>query len=380
VATPNIVLVGQHSRDAQRKRDSYARAARGLGLAVRLRPDKATIGILPCSDFSALIAARLCRRWGVPGPEPLAVQVALTKSLAYEFLSARGFRTLPWFIPMEKRDLGWPFRGPVIVKPEQGSGSYSPHPWGYRRFESLAAFRRFLGRNRLTEAFFAWQSMPGPGIGRYIVMQYSPGPMHAVMAVTGSGRPILFDTHTLRPLGDNLVIDWQIHGVRHRDTAQAVAMVERLAEFGLRHSVIYLQCVERGGHLYPIDVNLRPATSWGTLIDALGLPAFEGLLACMLDLRKSLKIAWPAPYVGFRRLKLPLRPGRFRIRFGAGAIPLISEFRYDPRSPDDRVCAYPSFGVLLDDPREFDSRARAVISASRVEGRGKARALRLALR
>ena len=133
----NIVVLRSDSYESLMKAQAYADAARRLGLSVRSYPDAGTMAILPASDSRGLDAAWMSRTCGVPGPDPAAVAIARSKSLTYEFLQRKGFDLLPWFVPVHEQDLHRAFAGPIIVKPDSGSGSSSPLPWGYRVFESL---------------------------------------------------------------------------------------------------------------------------------------------------------------------------------------------------------------------------------------------------
>jgi hypothetical protein len=363
----NIVLLGTDSRDSQAKARYYARAAHELGLGVRRYPDHGTLAVLPCSDFLAVDAARLARAHGLPGPDPLAVTIAGDKSLAYEFLRSRGFRTLFWHVPAREEDLGIPFDGPVIVKPEKGSGSFAGYPWAYRTFGSLRAFGRWLKQRKLHRKFFEYQRRPDSLLGRFFVMHYAPTSLiHAVSAVIGDRKieecavgELSTDAETKMPMS-------MIVGKRHPDAGAGFAMIEALAAAGLRRSVVYLQCIEHEGKLYPIDVNLRTGTLWAAAAEGLDLRLHTRILAFQLGIEARLQFRWPVPYVGVWRMPLPLESGRRRVVFGDGCIPLITELSYDPEKPYDIGHAWPMFAMKFRRYEDFDARADAVMASAEV--------------
>ncbi len=363
----NIVLLGTDSRESHSKAKHYAEAARELGLAVRTHPDQRTIGVFPCSDHSAGETASLCRLHGIPGPDPIAVAIASNKSHAYHFLASEGFRVLYWHTPVCEDDLAGDFDRPIIVKPECGSGSFARHDWGYRTFRNVSAFRRYLEARRLKRAFFTHQENPYSGSGRYIFMEYVDArDLYIVAAVVGDRNLAVCLRGSARIMPGPKVLDRILVGKPHRDADSIVEMITAFAKAGLRRTVVYVQCVERGGRLYPIDINLRPGTMWELAADALGLRLYTRMLGFMLGLEDRFRFKWPAPYVGIRRMNLPLSDGRRKVRFGPGCIPLISKLSYDPEKPYDLGHAWPMFAVLCDRPEQFDSRARAVIKAARI--------------
>lgn len=71
-------------------------------------------------------------------------------------------------------------------------------------------------------------------------------------------------------------------------------MIQSLHDIGLRQSIIYIQCVEKGGELCPIDINLRPGTMPDRAFHGLGLPFYTAALAYMLGLAETLDFSWPA--------------------------------------------------------------------------------------
>jgi hypothetical protein len=362
----NLVFLGTDSRDSELKLRACARAARALGFRSQKQPDAWTAGIFPLSDFRALDAAWMCKSHGIAGPDPIAVCVAASKSLTYQFLRNRGFELLRWLVPVRQADLHAPLRGPVIVKPDSGSGSYSQQPWGYRVFDSLRDFRRYLHAGKLTDRFLETQVLVRDQ--RHVVMDYVETPqVQSIATVVRAGRPLLYDTSSITELPGAKVVGRILIGERHPDTARVVKMAEALAAAGLRRSVIYFQCVERRGRLYPIDCNLRPGAVWGRGAVALKVPVYEELLAVMLGLKRAPAIRWPAPYVGIARVPLAPRKGRFRYEFAdPDAIAVNAETRYDPSRPYDVGQAWPMFALACAQREEFDRRADAVSASTRL--------------
>jgi hypothetical protein len=363
----NLVLLGTDSRDSQAKAGYYTRAAHELGLEVRDYPDRGTLAVLPCSDFLAVDAARLARACGIPGPDPLMVTIAGDKSLAYEFLRARGFRTLFWHVPMREEDLGIAFDGPVIVKPEKGSGSFAGYPWAYRTFGSLREFGAYLKRHRLYRKFFEYQKRPDSLLGRFFVMAYANTDfIQSVAAVIGDKRVEECAAGELRTDPETKMPMSMIVGKRHREADTAFAMIKALAQAGLRRSVVYLQCIEHRGRLYPMDVNLRTGTLWAAAAEGLDLHLHARILAFQLGLERNLRFRWPAPYIGVWRMPLPLKGGRRRVVFDNGCVPLITELSYDPNKPYDIGHAWPMFAMKFDRREDFYARADAVMADAEV--------------
>jgi hypothetical protein len=343
----NIVPLSTDSVESSEKARSWARAARRLGLSVRAHPDRSTLAVLPCSDSRLRDAAWLARSHGVPGPDPAAAVVVASKALAYDFLRGKGFDMLFSYVPLAGADLELKFERPVIVKPEYGSGTYAPHPWGYQVFESMAELRAHFRRARLERRFFEYQAMPDPRAGRYLIMEYVPsGWTHAVQCIVGDGEVEVFDQFscTLRP--ESMTVKTVVLGERLAQERKLVAMAREFARLGLRRSLLTIQCVERAGTLYPIDFNVRVGALFDRFNKKRDLGFYECALRFLLGESESMGFAWPAPRVGIHRMYLPLRPGRWRAHFGAGAIPLVSEVAYDPRKPYDFGYAWPGFAVL----------------------------------
>jgi len=363
----NIVLLALGGSESQAKSRQYESAARALGLEVAPYPDGRTLAVLPCTDSLATEAAWLAHSYGVAGPDPLAVSIAVHKPLAYRFLESRGFGSLFWYVPLQRPDLDADFDRPVIVKPERGTGSYGPHPWGYRAFASVAAFRRYLQRERLMERFLANQLAPLPNTGRYLLMEYiGSSAVHSITAVVGARKVELAYSTAMTTKPGTPIVDWMLFGFRHPRMRRMLAMIEALAEAGLRRSVVYLQCVDKGGELFPIDVNLRPGSMWNEVTRAFDIPFFPRALAFMLDQAPRMRIELPAPYVGVRLLVSRPVPGHRKASFGAPCVPLVSDLFYDPKQPSDRGRAWPMFAIACGSRQEFERRAALVARSTRI--------------
>jgi hypothetical protein len=272
---------------------------------------------------------------------------------------------LRWCVPQSGRDLGVPWAGPVFVKPDAGSGSVSAKPWGYRAFDSLRDFQRFLSRGDRMRELYEAQRDP---MQRHVVMEYVPArELWSIATVAGDGPAVLYDTNLMHAMPRWNVIERLLIGARHPDTGTAVRMARALAAAGLRRSVIYVQCAQRGGRLYPMDLNLRPGTMWSHCAQALKVPAHEEILAVLLGLKARPSIRWPAPYVGVARVPMRRGPAQVAAEFRhPAAIPLIERTSFDRSRPLDSGHAWPRFAVLCQRPADFARTARAVIAAARI--------------
>ena len=308
MAPRNVVLLSTGSSESESKSKHYARAAAQLGFGVRAHPDRRTAAVVACSDYRAVDAAWLCQRYGIPGPDPIAATIATHKSLAYSFLRAQGFRMLHWQVPLGGEELRDGFDRPVIVKPDRASGSFSRHPWGYRVFASTSAFHAWLVRNGQLRRFERYQAEPSSWSGRYLVMEYvASRNLYGVAALVGERHATVYDAHEMRTMPGSMVVDRILFGERHRDAPSVARMAAAFAGIGLRRSIVYLQCVERAGRLYPIDINLRPGTMFDLAVDALRLPFYDWALAAFTGRARAARFRWPHRRVGVRRIALALR-------------------------------------------------------------------------
>ena len=363
-APGNIVLLRTYSHESRVKAEQYADAARALGLDVRSAPDRRTVAVLPTSDFRALEAAWMAHTYGVPGPDPVMVAIATSKSLTYEFLRRRGFALLRWRVPVWERDLEAAFAGAVFVKPDFGSGSAAVKPWSYRAFDSLADFHRFLRRSGRMTAFLAAQRDPRQ---RHLVMErVAVREEWGIATVAGDGPALLYDTHAMYPMADSSVVGRSLVGARHPGTGTIVRMARALAAAGLRRSVIYFQCLRRGERLYPMDLNLRPATMWSHATAVLKNGAYEEILGVLLGLKRRPAISWPAPYMGLARLPMK-RPGSVLAEFRhPQAVPIVERTYLNRSRPSVLGDAYPIFAVPCERPQDFARKARAIIASTRI--------------
>jgi hypothetical protein len=241
----------------------------------------------------------------------------------------------------------------------------SAKPWGYRAFDSLRDFQRFLGRGERMREFYEAQRDPQQ---RHLVMEYVPArELWSIATVAGDGPAMLYDTNLMHAMPRWNVIERLLIGARHPDTGTALRMARALAAAGLRRSVIYVQCVQRGGRLHLMDLNLRPGTMWSQCAQVLKVAAHEEILAVLLGLKARPSIRWPAPYVGVARVPMRCGPARVAAEFRhAAAIPLIERTSFDRSRPLDNGYAWPRFSVLCKRPSDFARTARAVIAATRV--------------
>jgi len=342
----NIVLLASHSRESAAKEQQYRSAAEALGLEVVPYPNARTLGVFACSDFRSVDAANLSALHGVAGPDVLATTIATQKSLAYRHFSGHGFSTLWAHAPQRVEDLLLDLPYAIIVKPDKGSGSFAEHPWAYQRYRSLHHFHDWLAAQDLLEAFLAYQNDPNSWYGRYLTMEYiGDSDVYTAAAVAGLDRLVIHESGRLRFTRDSMQCEWMLLGESHPRHEQIGRMIQSLHDIGLRQSIIYIQCVEKEGDLCPIDINLRPGTMPDRAFHGLELPFYKAALAYMLGLASTLEFVWPAPYVGIRRVVLPLQQGRRQAAFGAGCVPLIRELAYDSRRPYDLGHAWPMFAV-----------------------------------
>ncbi|WP_429941542.1 hypothetical protein [Achromobacter xylosoxidans] len=342
----NIVLLASHSRESAAKEKQYHAAARALGLEVVSYPDANTLGVFACSDFRSVDAANLAALHRVAGPDVLATTIATQKSLAYRHFARSGFSTLWTHAPLRAEDLLLDLPYAIIVKPDKGSGSFAEHPWAYQRYESLRHFHEWLASRDLLEAFLAYQNDPNSWYGRYLTMEYiGDSDVYTAAAVAGPKKIEIHEGGRLRFTRDSMQCEWMLLGQRPPRHERIGHMIQSLHDIGLRQSIIYIQCVEKGGELCPIDINLRPGTMPDRAFHGLGLPFYTAALAYMLGLAETLEFSWPTPYVGIRRLVLPLEHGRRQATFGAECVPLIRELAYDSSRPYDLGHAWPMFAV-----------------------------------
>jgi hypothetical protein len=361
----NVVLLGADGRESKAKVRHYAAAAATLGLDVVDYPDSRTLGIVSCSDFRAAEASWLAQAHGIPSADPLAATIATSKSLVYQAMQRAGFDSLWFCIPRRDEDLlRASHRGAVIVKPDRGSGSFAEHPWAYRIFDSVSAFRETLIEEDLLEAFLAYQNDPPLHHGAYLVMEFVDSHLSTTAAVVGPQDIVFYESGTVEMAHS----EWRLKGAWNTlgwpDPAHpARAFVEALAHQGLTRSVVYVQSVEKNGRLYPIDFNLRPSTMGDYAIDALGLPFYEAALAFQLGLSSRLEFQWPQRCIAIRRVLVPLVHGERSVDYGPDCVPLVHAVHYDDSRPYDVGDAWPMFAVTGDSVEACRARAEAIAQA-----------------
>ncbi|MGV2895792.1 hypothetical protein ACNPPY_08340 [Achromobacter sp. AGC78] len=359
----NIVLLSSYSRESVAKEKQYKAAAHTLGLGVAEYPDAQTVGVIACSDFRSVDAANLAALHGVAGPDVLATMLATQKSLAYRFFAQRGFATLWAHAPLRVEDLKLNLPHQIIVKPDKGSGSFAEHPWAYQRYDSLQHFHDWLVEQQLLEAFLAYQNDPNSWYGRYLTMEYiGDSDVYTAAAVAGPEGFTVYEGGRLRFTTDSLQCEWMLLGQRHPRHEEIEGMIQALYDVGLRQSIIYIQAVEKDGRLCAIDINLRPGTMPDRAFQGLGLPFYQTALAYMLGMAVSLDFTWVAPYIGIRRVVVPLQHGRRTAEFGAGCVPLIGELAYDSNRPFDLGHAWPMFAVTGQNDDECAQLAESLAS------------------
>jgi len=363
----NVVLLGADGRESKAKVRHYAAAAAALGLDVAAYPDRATLGVISCSDFRAAEASWLAQAHGIHAADPLAATIATSKSLAYQAMRRAGFDSLWFIVPRRDEDLQRAqYDGPVIVKPDRGSGSFAAHPWAYRMFDSVAAFRAAMIEEDLLDAFLAYQNDPPLSHGAYLVMEFVDSHLSTTAAVVGKQDIVFYESGTVEMAHS----EWRLKGAWNTlgwpDPAHpARAFVETLVAQGLTHSVIYVQSVEKDGRLYPIDFNLRPSTMGDYTIEAMNLPFYEAALAFQLGLSNDFAFQWPHRCIAIRRVLVPLVHGTREVDYGPACLPLVRSVHYDDARPYDVGDAWPMFAVTGDSVDACRARAEAI--ALRVE-------------
>lgn len=366
-AAGNIVLLTGSSGESREKARSWARAAATLGLKVCRTPDRGTRAVLACSDHRFVDAAWLAQAYGAPGPDPAAAVIASSKALAYQYLRSRGFPMLPFIVPESEDELAVPWSGPVMVKPEHGSGSFAVHPWGYRVFDSLRGLRQFLARGRHGDAFFENQARPHPDSGRYFVMEYvETQRLYTTHFALSDRKVAAYDHWVTYTHPETRQVESQFCGQRHPRSGDIAAMARAFLRLGLRRTLLTIQCVERGGRLFPIDFNFRVAPTVDRLWTVLRSSFYVDALRFLTGRSPKLDFAWPSPRMGIHRLLGFKAPRGARVRFGPECIPLVDSVSYDPRKPYDIGYVFPMFAFRCRDHADFHSRLRAALSDIRV--------------
>ena len=364
---PNIVLLGVGSRDSRHRARNWKKAARARGLAVRSYPDRATRAVIPCTDLRVVDAALLGRMHGVPGPDPVAATIVTSKALAFEFLRSHGFDVLFSRVPSCRQDLDLPFRRPIMLKPERGSGGVGAHPWAYRTFDGTADLKRYLSRAGVENRFFEYQTDPHPVAGRYFIQEFVETKwLHVVRMSISETGPSVFEKSAFTVHPRLMKVENRISGEPLPGIERIVAMAREFGRLGFHRAILLIQCVRARGVLQPIDFNFRISAAFDLQNEALGLDYYEKALAFLLGHEGRVAYSSPKPHIGVHHMYLRPRKGRYEVEFGADCIPLITQVTYDPKKPYDYGHAWPAFAVICRDRRDFLRQVREVVDSAKI--------------
>src|SRR5262249_47541960 len=148
-----------------------------------------------------------------------------------------------------------------------GSGHLSKHPWGYRRFSSMQAFRRYLRQNRLENLFLRYQRDPEPSTGRYFATRYvNSTQQHVILMAVSESRVSVVDEYSKFGIGPHKRAQYKIHGDRcEKSAARIVDMMHEFRKLGFHRAIVSVQCFDCRGVLQPFDFNLRTSPSFDLL-------------------------------------------------------------------------------------------------------------------
>jgi hypothetical protein len=304
---------------------------------------------------------------GVPGPDPVAATIVTSKALAFEFLRSRGFDVLFSRVPLHPRDLGFPFKRPIILKPERGSGGVGVHPWAYRTFDGTGDLKRYLSRARMERRFFEYQRDPHPIAGRYFIQEFIDTKwLHVVRMSIGEKRTSVFEQSAFTVHPGSKKVESRISGEPLPGMQRIVAMAREFGRIGFRPAILLIQCVRASGVLQPIDFNFRISAAFDLQNEVLGLNYYEKALAFLLGQEDRITYSSPRPHIGVHHMYLRPRKGRYEVEFGAGCIPLITQVTYDPKKPYDYGHAWPAFAVICRDRRDFMRQVKKVVDSAKL--------------
>lgn len=308
---PHLLLLAAPSRESRDKAAHFTAAAEALGLTARVivtgRPEQAEAMAgdgairfaLACSDALALPAAKLNARHGCGGLPPDLVATLADKATGIPLLSrALDLPVLPQCLPQTADDIPrWSWPGRIIVKPTRSAGGWSPRPWGYRIFDSSAAFLHWLRAEKLEADFFAEQQRPG--LLGPALLQAAPA-THRTEAVlillTASRLQVVcraqgeFETEVIEGIGPR----WRRVQYGGDAAPELVACLPRLQAAGVGRGILYLQGLRSPQGLHLIDINLRLSSGWDWMVAAADLSAHRRLLAALL-FDTPFDAALPAP-------------------------------------------------------------------------------------
>jgi hypothetical protein len=368
----SVLILGSHSGYSRSKGRHLSESAASLGLLPVTALARHTTGVLITSDSRALDAALICKTYGLSGPSLEAAVVLSSKALAYNYLAACGCRVLPWTIPREWADLSCSLAAKVILKPERGSGQVGPHPWSYRVFDDLGDFADFLRKRRLVRRFFEYQRSPSAESGRYLAMEFVPGPKQFGITAVYSGQAYqVCNTWSSRRMpGSHVFSSRFLMGDEPADIPEALRVFDAVLELGWKRAMLSVQFVQKGTVLYPIDINLRASSVFDLAVGRLGQGFHLQALRCMFGDAVRIDSGLPQPYLGVVRVPVPLESTPRRALFPRTVTPLLTRIRFDPARPYDHSRAYPVFAFACRSEREFLRRSDQAIAETRICAEG----------
>lgn len=308
---PPLLLLAAPSRESRDKAAHFAAAADSLGLSSRVmvtgRPeqaeamagDGAILFALACSDALALPAAKLNARQDCGGLPADLVALLADKATGIPWLCRRlGLPLLPQCLPQTADDVArWSWPGRIIVKPVRSSGGWSPRPWGYRLFDSSAAFLHWLRAGTLETAFFAEQQRPGVLGPALLQAALDHGRMEtALLLLTPSRRQVVCSAQVAFE-ADSAGTGPRWRRVQYGDgvAGELAARLPQL-DIGQGRGLLYLQGLRGPDGFHLIDINLRLSSAWDWMATAANPTAHRRLLAALLY-DAPFDAALPAPAV-----------------------------------------------------------------------------------
>ncbi|MFN4309868.1 MAG: hypothetical protein ACK4FK_04675 [Ferrovibrio sp.] len=311
-----LLLLVAPSRESRDKAAHFAAAAKALGLSAQvlesadreqimtMAPRGPGAYALACSDAMAHAAARLNEDNGHAAFSPALAAALADKATGLPLLGRLlGLPPLPQLVPLAPDDLrAWQYDGPLIVKPCQSSGSWSPRPWGYRRFPSARHFLDWLTAQDLAAAFFLEQQRSGP-LGPNLLQAAIDSDRIELAAVllNSAGATLLCRCEgQFEPAAaDQAGRRWQrglYHAAAAPDLADRLpslsAMIGQASGWGT--GILHVQGMRSDSGFHLTDINLRLPSTWDWLMAALD-PSYHRRLLASLLFGEPFDPAWPAP-------------------------------------------------------------------------------------
>ncbi|WP_341895478.1 hypothetical protein [Ferrovibrio terrae] len=299
-----LLLLAAPSRESQDKAAHFSVAAEKLGLSSRTiianHVDHAMAAagqddplfVLSCSDALAVAAAMLNERGRSGGLSAALTAHLVDKATGIPALSrVLDLPLLPQCLPLTAADIrNWTYAGAIIVKPTRSAGSWSPRPWGYRRFPTAPAFLHWLEQEGHAESFFAEQRCPTP-LGPAVLQAAldSDRVESATLMLTPTRAHILYQGY-----GD-FEPDTMTHGDRrwrrsgYHDGAAAV-LADRLPRIelmrrqmpGWGRTLLNVQGIRGPEGFHLTDVNIRITTGWDWVMGCADPDWHTHMLAALL--------------------------------------------------------------------------------------------------